>query len=165
MLKRMSDMNNEPMVIMDTAAMLMGLSKRTLWRYLREGKLSSLPKDSKGRGMLLIREIAGRSLVRLNPGNGDPELDDYALLAQADQGDGAAQTGLALLLLQQEQYALALHWLEQAAEQGYADAMHHLAGLYQAGAGVERCPNTALAWRSKAAALGHPIAREQLASL
>ena len=33
-------MHSKPAITIDTAAALMGVSKRTLWRYLRDGKLS-----------------------------------------------------------------------------------------------------------------------------
>ncbi|NLY15925.1 MAG: hypothetical protein GXZ05_06025 [Gammaproteobacteria bacterium] len=156
-------MNHEPVINIDTAALLMGVSKRTLWRYLSDGRLSTLPKDEDGRVMLLVAEVAERCKFRLQAGDGDMETDDHALLALADGGDAVAQTGFALLMLEQGIHELALHYLQLAAAQGHADAMQHLANLYQAGTGVTQCFDTALSWRSKAAALGHPVAREQLA--
>lgn len=156
-------MNHEPVINIDTAALLMGVSKRTLWRYLSDGRLSTLPKDEDGRVMLLVAEVAQRCKFRLQAGDGNPDTDDHALLALADAGDAVAQTGFALLMLEQGMHELTLHYLQLAAAQGHADAMQHLANLYQTGSGVTRCFDTALAWRSKAAALGHPVAREQLA--
>lgn len=158
-------MNHNPAINIDTAALLMGLSKRTLWRNLSNGRLSTLPKDEDGRVMLLVAEVAQRCKLRLQAGDGNPDTDDHALLALADQGDAAAQTGFALLLLEQDMHELALHYLQLAAMQGHAEAMQHLADLYQNGTGVVQCLATALSWRSKAAALGHTVARAQLGIL
>lgn len=158
-------MNNSPTINIDTAAMLMDVSKRTLWRYLSDNRLTTLPKDEDGRVMLLVAEVAERCKFLLEAGDGEPETDDHALLALADRGDAAAQTGFALLMLEQQMHEPALHYLKLAAEQNYADAMQHLSALYQTGTGVEQCFATALSWRSKAAALEHPVAREQLASM
>lgn len=94
-----------------------------------------------------------------------PDNDDYLLLALADQGNSAAQNDLALLCLEQGEYELALQYFNLAAAQNHADAMHHLSALYETGTGVEPCADTALAWRSKAAAFGHQIARVQLDTL
>lgn len=156
-------MDVKAVINIDTAALLMGVSKRTLWRYLSDDRFTSLPKDADGRAMLLVTEVAERCKFRLQAGDGNPDTDDHALLALAEQGDAAAQTGFAVLLLEQDMHELALHYLQLAAAQEYADAMQQLANLYQSGTGVVQCLDTALAWRCKAAALGHPVAREQLA--
>lgn len=54
------------LVLMNKAG-LMRVSKRTLWRYLSEGRLSQQPKDEEGRAMVLIEEIAGQLCVELTP--------------------------------------------------------------------------------------------------
>lgn len=63
------------------------------------------------------------------------------------------------------QLAAASYWLELAAAQGDADAMHWLGMLHAAGCGGEKDEHLALMWIAKAAAHGHRIAREQLAAL
>ncbi len=163
-------MYSKPAITIDTAAMLMQLSKRTLWRHLSEGKLSQQPKDSEGRAMILIEEIAGQLAIRLlppaQPANqpASADEDEYVLLAEADRGNSDAQNDLALLCLEQGQHAFALHYFQRAAEQNHADAMHYLSSLYEQGLGVPPCSDTALVWLTKAAACGHAIARAQLAA-
>lgn len=154
-------------VSVDTAAMLMAVTKRTLWRHLAEGQYSHLPKDPQGRTVLWIHEVAAKFIIKLLPGDGVPDTDDYALLARADQGDANCQCDFAIFLMEQEQYALAAHWLTLAARAGggHPDAMHHLSALYETGLGVQRCEETAMVWRSKAAQQGHLIAKAQLDAL
>lgn len=157
-------MHSKPAITIDTAAALMGVSKRTLWRYLRDGKLSQPGSGQRaaGRTMILIEEVADKFFVKLMPGDGDPDTDDYALLALADQGDSDAQNDLALLFLEQQLYDFALHYFHLAIAQDHADAMHYLSDMYEKGTGVEQCSETALIWRAKAAAFGHEIARRKV---
>ncbi|PRB82662.1 tetratricopeptide repeat protein [Pseudomonas sp. MYb185] len=112
--------------------------------------------------MILIEEVADQFFFKLMPGNGDPDTDDYALLALADQGDSNAQNDLALLFLEQEFYDFALHYFHLAIAQNHADAMHYLSSMYEKGTGVEQCSETALIWRTKAAAFGQQIARREV---
>ena len=149
-------------VSVDTAATLMDISKRTLWRHLADGQYSPQPKDPQGRTVLLLSEVAPKFSIELLPGDGNPDTDDYALLALADQGDANCQADFAVLLLEQEKPGLAAHWFALAAEKEHPDAMHHLSVLYQTGQGVKRSEETAMVWRSRAAAAGHKIARAQL---
>lgn len=158
-------MPSKLVITVDTAAMLMEVSKRTLWRHLAENRYSQQPKDAQGRATILLQEVAQDFKVALVPGNGDPDTDDFALLALADQGEAHYQVDFAILLLEQEKLQMAIHWLSLAAESGHADAMHLLSGLYQQGRGVEQCEKTAMIWRSKAAAAGHKIALAQLDAL
>lgn len=155
-------MHSNLVISVDTAAMLMGLTKRTLWRHLADGKYSQLPKDAQGRATLPLSEVASNFFIELLPGDGNPDTDDYALLALAEQGDPGCQTDFAILLLEQGKPELAVHWLGLASAQNHADAMHHLSALYEKGQGVTQCEQTAMVWRSKAAAAGHKIARAQL---
>lgn len=85
------------------------------------------------------------------------------MLIEADKGDSAAQNDVALLLLEQNRPDIALQWFLLAAQQQHADAMHYLSELYQQGLGVERCENTAMLWRAKAASQKHLIADAQMA--
>lgn len=162
-------MYSKPVITIDTAALLMKVSKRTLWRHLSEGKLSQQPKDAEGRAMILIEEIAGQLAIELMPCStsqpASPDDDDYVLLALADEGDSDAQNDFALLCLEQGQLEFALHYFRLAAEQNHADAMHYLSALYAKGEGVEQCADTALVWLTKAASRGHAIARAPLAGI
>ena len=112
--------------------------------------------------MILVEEVADKFFVKLMPGDGDPDTDDYALLALADQGNSDAQNDLALLFLEQQLYDFALHYFHLAIAQDHADAMHYLSDMYEKGTGVEQCSETALIWRTKAAAFGHEIARRKV---
>ena len=56
----------------------------------------------------------------------------------------------------------AIYWLELAARQDYADAMHWLARCYLDGNGVAPDEYLGLMWLSKAAAHGHRISQGQL---
>lgn len=154
-------MQTSPAISVDTAALLMEISKRTLWRHLADGRYRQLPRDAQGRTTLLLSEVAPRFTFEL-PGADDPGASDYALLVRAEQGDPGCQADFAIFLLEQDKPHLAVHWFVLAAEQSHADAMYYLSTLYQQGQGVSQCDETALVWRSKAAAAGHAIARAQL---
>ena len=145
-------------VSIDTAALMMDLSKRTLWRRLSAGTLQRHSMDERGRVMLALADIAAHFCVQLS---GEPA--DRALLIEADKGDSAAQNDVALLLLEQNRPDIALQWFLLAAQQQHADAMHYLSELYQQGLGGERCENTAMLWRAKAASQKHLIADAQMA--
>ncbi len=58
----------------------------------------------------------------------------------------------------------ALYWLHAAAEQGNAEAMQWLGTAHAAGGG-EQDNQLAVMWVAKAAALDHPIAKQQLDGL
>ncbi len=155
-------MQTSPVISVDTAALLMEISKRTLWRHLADGRYRQLPRDAQGRSTLLLSEAAPKFTVTLSGESGYPGANDYVLLAHAEQGDPDCQADFAILLLEQDKPHLAVHWFVLAAEQNHADAMYYLSTLYQQGQGVSQCDETALVWRSKAAAAGHAIARAQL---
>lgn len=67
--------------------------------------------------------------------------------------------------LQRQDYPVALHWLNQAAEQGHATAQSALATMYLKGQGVERDAATAAVWLRKAALQGDMLAAESLGLL
>ena len=150
-------------VSIDTAALMMDLSKRTLWRRLSAGTLQRHSMDERGRVMLALADIAELFCVQLSDKPAEGGGNDRALLIEADKGDSAAQNDVALLLLEQNRPDIALQWFLLAAQQQHADAMHYLSELYQQGLGVERCENTAMLWRAKAASQKHLIADAQMA--
>jgi TPR repeat protein len=61
-------------------------------------------------------------------------------------------------------YAVAFKEFRVAAENGDARAQYSLAVMYNDGIGVRKSPDEALVWFRKAAAQGHPLAREILKS-
>lgn len=152
-------------VSLDTAALVTGTSKRTLWRRLSAGKLQRHSMDERGRVMLALADIAEHICL---PFSADPArggVATSALLVEADRGDSTAQNDLALLFLEHNHPDIALQWFLLAAHQQHADAMHYLSELYQHGLGVDKCESTAMLWRAKAAKLGHPIAHAQMTAI
>ena len=59
----------------------------------------------------------------------------------------------------------AVTWYEQAAAQGYADALYALGELYATGEGVERDMDKAIAWYMQAAEQGQEEAWHKLEGL
>lgn len=149
-------------ISLDTAVELATVSRRTLWRRVQEGKLARAGADERGRALLVLRDVQPFLSIQLTNA-----ADEKVLLA-ADQGDSNAQNELGILCLEQQLPTPALHWFEQAAEQGNADAMHHLGRLYlqgfesSGGGCVPQDRSLAFVWLSKAALYGHLIAQEQL---
>jgi len=76
-------------------------------------------------------------------------------LAQAgyEEGYQAANKGA---------YAVAFKEFKTAAEKGDARAQYSLAVMYNDGIGVKKNPDEAMIWFRKAAAQGHPLAKEIL---
>ena len=145
------------LISVDTAVVVTGVTKRTLWRWLGSGVIEHRGMDQRGRTMLAYADIKPKLCLSF------AEDEDIELLVEADQGCRDAQNDLGILCLEQERADIALHWLNLAAEQGHADAMHFLSKMYQSGDGVERSDATALLWRVKAAEAGHAIAIAQMA--
>lgn len=161
-------------VSQNTAAALTGRSVRTWQRRVEQGLVARL---GEGRTLVPYAALVPELAVPIAPA-------DLPLLVRADQGDAAAQAQvgalLALAVLQAAPrgqadladsgtsagVAAARYFLEQAAQQGEADAMHWL-GLLHAGGlcGDDAGEALALMWLARAAAHGHALAREQLAAL
>lgn len=91
--------------------------------------------------------------------------EDWVLLAEADAGDPTAQNDLALLFLAEERPTNAIYWLDLAAKQGHADAMHWLARCFIDGTGVPRNENLGMMWLAKSAAGGHSISMHQMSEI
>lgn len=131
-------------------------SERTFWRRFADGSVKrETESGSNGKSMVHLESIAAHLTIPLAP-------EDLALVQQADRGDPAAQNDLALIFLASGKPRGALYWLELAARQDYADAMHWLARCYLDGNGVAADDHLGLMWLSKAAAHGHPISQGQL---
>ena len=152
----------------NTVAALTGRSVRTWQRRMEQGLVV---RQADGRALVPWAALQAELVAPLAP-------QDAPLLAQADQGDAAAQAEMGALLALAALDALDVaqgsdgcvaasrYFLEQAAQQGEADAMHWLALLHAAGlAGSAEGEPLALMWLARAAAHGHGIAREQVAGL
>lgn len=170
-------------ISLHTAAILTGRSVRTWQRRIEEGLV---PRLGDGVRALVPFEAVQQSMEGV-PGEAANawSAQDVQTLVRADQGEALAQAQMgsqfALLALRGAAPAtppapghdagrIAHYFLERAAEQAQADAMHWLGLLYAAGlgpAGDADADNNAMAlmWIAKAAAHGHAIARQQLAAL
>jgi len=131
-------------------------SERTFWRRFADGSVKrEMESSSNGKSMVHLESIKPHITIPLTP-------EDLALVQQADRGDPAAQSDLALIFLASGRTRGAIYWLELAARQDYADAMHWLARCYLDGNGVAPDDHLGLMWLSKAAAHGHIISQGQL---
>lgn len=145
-------------VSIDTAIILTGISKRTLWRRLAEGMLVRQGSDERGRTMIALNDLVPLLLVPV-------QHDNYELLVDADAGDADARNDLAQLFLDAGRPDLALHWFNLAVDQEHADAMHHLSRLHLKGIGVPKDEAIGLMWLAKAVTLGHQLGRAQIDAL
>jgi hypothetical protein len=149
-------------VSLQAAMTLTEWSQRTIRRRIAEGALPFINRSAAGGGQnkTFIEFEALRAAVCIPLGD-----DDMALLEAADSGDAQAQNELAMLFLEHHKPKSAIFWLELAAKQNLADAMHHLGSCYLKGVGVAQDNHLAIIWIAKAAALGHPIACRQIDSI
>lgn len=163
---------------LEAAVVMTGMGRSTLWRHMANGNLAKGTEDARGRATLVMDGVlpAMREYLGL-----DWAADDLALLQQADAGDAGAQADLGAWLYVEAHGAeqghaglvpgrprspvrdVALHWLQQAAAQGNADAMHWMGlACAQDGPGHD---HEVLMWLAQAATHGHAIARWQMAAL
>ena len=155
-------------ISLDAAEAMTGISRRTLWRRVADGELTSTGKDARNRAVLALEGLQGwmqghTGLVF--------SAQDLHRLCQADAGDAQAQVDLGAWLYtipravpRVENSQPALYWLHLAAEQNHGDAMHWLATV-AANTGTQQCHYESLMWLAKAAMQGHPIATAQLQAL
>src|SRR5262245_2221402 len=96
------------------------------------------------------------------------EAEEFATVqSRATANDPAAETALAscydLGRHVQPDGKQSIHWLTEAANQGYAPAQYELGRIYLYGRGVPADYNKALMWERKAAEQGGPRAQRDLA--
>lgn len=144
-------------ISLNTAAAITERSKRT-WQRRRVDDGSVRGGDPTMRATVDLEDVEPLITIAMN-------ADDLGRVVAADAGDPEAQNDVAMLFLAAGRHKAAVYWLELAAEQGYADAMHHLGRCHLEGLGVPRDEHLAVMWIAKAAAHGHAIAREQLFAL
>jgi hypothetical protein len=143
-------------ISIDAASVITGLSKRTWYRRVEEGVVARSGAGS--RIMIPISEVVPLIGVEMSP-------EDLDMLAAADAGNAEAQDDMGQLFLASGKLEAAIYWLEQAARQGYPNAMQCLGRCYLAGEGVPKDENLAIMWIAKAAAHGHVIAQGQMQAL
>lgn len=81
----------------------------------------------------------------------------------AERNSPWAQFYLAGLYRKQQEYPLAIQWLEKSASQGYSPALYLLGKLYYTGEGVPLNRQKAFEYFEKAAAKGHLFAKRNIA--
>lgn len=150
-------------VSLQAAMTLTEWSQRTIRRRLAEGALpfinrSAVAGGGQNKTLIEFEAIQAAVCIPLDP-------DAMTLLGAADSGNAQAQNELALLFLEYHKPKSAIFWFELSAKQNCADAMHHLGNCYLKGEGVTQDNHQALIWIAKAAALGHPIACQQIDSI
>lgn len=133
-------------------------SERTLRRRIAGGQLTRIADVGGNKTMIPFADIRDQIVIPLRP-------EDIELIDRADGGNPEAQNALALLFFASGKPENAIYWLELAAKQDYADAMHWLGRAYLEGGGVPQDENLGMMWLSKAAVCGHPISRAQMQAI
>lgn len=136
-----------------SAVTLTEWSDSTFRRRIADGVLQRLV-ESGGGGRIMVDFDSIRPHICISL-----EEEDIELLSRADAGQAEAQNDLALLFLQNDKPRSAIYWLELAAKQDYADAMHWLGRCYIDGNGVVKDENMGIMWIAKSAAAGHKISQ------
>ena len=144
---------------LQAAITLTDWSERTIRRRVADGSLICAA-NTKDQHKTMIRFDSVRPYICI-PLN----QEDIELIENADEGDANAQNDLALLFLEHNLPKSAVYWLELAAKQNHADAVHLLGCCFLQGNGVAKDDNTAIMWIAKAASFGHSIAAAQIQSI
>jgi TPR repeat protein len=146
-------------ISLQAAVTLTEWSERTIRRRLADGSLlSAVQQPDSYKNLICFESIRQHFCIPLVEA-------DLAVLAAAENGDAAAQTDLAVLFLENDKPKSALYWLEAAAKQNQADAIHLLGCCYLQGQGVGQDDNNAIMWIAKAASYGHKLALAQIQSI
>jgi len=141
-----------PSISLSTASAVTGLTRRTLWRYIHDGRLRPLGEASQGNKTQL--ELA--EVVALCD---DPlEEEDEALVLAADAGKTEAQCELGIWMLELERPSIARDWFAKAARAGYADAMCYLGRDLLLGDGGVCDQDEGMRWLHQADAMRFPLA-------
>ena len=143
-------------ISLDSAVAITGVSRSTLIRRVRDGAITAGEKDASNRTTLALGDVLGLVSVPLS-------REDLRVLLQADAGDATAQADMGALFYLADADAAAMYWLHKAADQDNAEAMHWLGTVC-----AEADPpdaERAVMWIARAAALGHPIAQQQIDAL
>jgi len=147
------------MISIATAITLTEWSRRTLWRRISDGSLARVDdNDASDKTRIPLEAIKPHICIPL-------DQQDFDLIRDADAGHAEAQTDLALIFLSNAKPEGAVYWLELAAKQDYADAMHWLSRCYLDGTGVPKDENLGLMWLAKAASRGHVISQGQMQAM
>jgi TPR repeat protein len=145
-------------VSLQTAIVITGKSRRTLWRRIEEADLRRDAEANRNKTLLDGNWVRQNSLLDLDD-------EEWGLVLAADGGDAEAQNEVGVLFLEAQMEAAALYWFEQAAAQNHADALHWLAHCHVTGKGAPENHALGMMYLARAANLGHVIANEQLSAI
>jgi hypothetical protein len=145
-------------ISVDAAIVITEKSRRTWWRRISEGAVRRMVNDRRGRAMLSWDEVVPLICIPMTP-------QDLSFVLRADASDAEAQNDIGQLFSIAEKHEAAFYWLQQAAQQGYADAMQWLGRCYLSGDGVLKDEYLGVMWIAKAASSGHVIAQAQMNAL
>ena len=145
-------------ISIDTAMQVTGLAQRSIWR-----RVEKAPEWKRNRGGALKRaQVAAEAMIDDLLFPQPVTRDDLQVLMAADPGNPEAMNDIALLLMEMEQFDLAVKWLERAANAGHADAMHWMGRCLVAGHGVDIDTEQGLEWIRRSATAGHVISRAMI---
>lgn len=143
-------------ITIDTLAKFLGKSERTAWRLVSDNLIKTVI-------------VAGKTKVELDDVRSyfDQNIKHLTdeLIERCDLGDAAAETDIAVELLELGNYKGALIWLNSAVNKDHPDALQILGDLNIKGVGTEQDHTKGIMLISKAATLGHHIAIAQMESL
>ena len=140
-----------PSISLNTAIAITGLSKRTLWRRIGEGRILRIEPHAMGEDARLnLDDVLPLSSLPLEP-------EDRAVIIEADAGDAVAQCELAVILLTADRARDAVPWMTRAAKQRYPDAMCYLGRFCLTGEAMPRDEEAGLMWLTQAGDKGHPL--------
>ena len=146
-------------VSLSTAMTLSDLSESTFRRKIRSGEIRLLPLPGQGGREGIAIDLNAAYL------NAAVAIDHWDLIRDADRGDAAAQTELALVLQQHRKFKAAVYWLRLAANKNDSHALHWLARCHLEGRGVARNEDKGIMLLARSAVLGNVISTHQLAAL
>lgn len=141
-----------PSISLITASAVTGLTRRTLWRYMQNGRLNPLGETSqRNKTQVDLAEVVALCHSPL-------EEEDEALILAADAGEPDAKCELGIWLLEHERLSIARDWFTRAARAGHADAMCYLGRELLLGEGGLHDQDEGMHWLHQADALKFPLA-------
>ena len=152
-----------------TSGLLLGLAVASLFSLTLAagfvlGRLAQLPSPQAD---AVVSSAPSPAAIESEPDSAPaPVSRDLALAAAAESGDPKAQLRLGFAYLKgqgvETDQALALKWIQRAAEQDYADAEYALGAMYHSGRGALQSFPLAVKWFEKAAQQNHAEAQYSL---
>ena len=148
-------MNASTTLSLTTTTAITNRSERTWWRRIEQGSIQRGSMGSGKQTRLLLSDVLPEISISVTS-------DDIEFILLADAGNADAQNDVGQMFSIAGKPEAAFYWLQQAANQGNPDAMQWLGQCYARGEGVPMNENLSIMWLTKAAALGHVIAKTQM---